>query len=395
MTPFGSSPADRDHERAGAVSRARARAPLTPGGALAPRRSNTIRPDPPMTRPITIATVYQPCRPGELPLLDMAAIRWLRISQHLARLKFRVDVIADTPARSAQRSDNLRFVRPSEFHPADYDVVKTLFHLGYETLSAAGGGMHPFIISKLGSVVGAEDGIPGVHFLGEKRQRLYETQVQIQQHSRYVTVLTSQSKALWESEFGVDAEIPPSNSNPYWEFAEKIAVYIGNLYAGAQKQVNLLWQRRLNALGRLLKRRGIRLCVIGPGEIEELDPTAVTYLGAVENDRIWDYHYFADVGIVLAQGDVQHNESSKIYYYLRAGLPVVSETPVPNNAVIRESGLGLIAAYGDDRMMVEMIEDAIHRKWPREEAITYVLEHHTWEKRAQLYADVIHRARGS
>jgi hypothetical protein len=118
-------------------------------------------------------------------------------------------------------------------------------------------------------------------------------------------------------------------------------------------------------------------------------------LGIVDNDRIWDYQYFADVGIVLAQGDVQHNESSKIYYYLRSGLPVVSEQPIPNNHVIVESGLGLISDYGDDRMMAEMIEEAVHRAWPREAAIAYMLEHHTWERRAQVYADLLGEAFGA
>ena len=36
---------------------------------------------------------------------------------------------------------------------SDYDVVKTLFHVGFQTLADRGGGDHPFIISKLGSVV--------------------------------------------------------------------------------------------------------------------------------------------------------------------------------------------------------------------------------------------------
>ena len=120
----------------------------------------------------------------------------------------------------------------------------------------------------------------------------------------------------------------------------------------------------------------------------------MTYLGAVENERVWDYNYIAHVGVVLAQGEVQHNESSKIYYYLRSGLPVVSESSVPNNFLIRESGLGLIADYGDDRMMAELIETAIHAQWPRKEATAYMLENHTWEKRAQVYADIIHGALG-
>jgi glycosyltransferase involved in cell wall biosynthesis len=359
----------------------------------------------PAEKAISIATIYRRFPPGEFPLSHMAPIRWLRMSEQLARLGFRVDIISDAIGQAHPDLPNLRWVPCSRFVPTEYDVIKTLFHRGYDALVAANGENHPFIISKLGSVVGAVDGVSGVHFLGEERRDLYRTQQRIAKHSKYVTVLTEESKQLWEVEFGrrgnilmvptgVDAQIPLPENNPYVEFDEKIALYVGTLYRKAQRHINLLWQRRLNAVGWQLKRSGIRLCLIGPGLTDELDPEAVTCLGVVDNDRIWDYQHFADVGIVLAQGEVQHNESSKIYYYLRSGLPVVSEQPVPNNHVIREAGLGLISDYGDDRMMADMIEEAVHREWPREAAIAYVLERHTWERRAQVYAELLHGAFG-
>jgi glycosyltransferase involved in cell wall biosynthesis len=188
---------------------------------------------------------------------------------------------------------------------------------------------------------------------------------------------------------GVDRKIPPPRKNPFAGFNEKIAVCIGHIYQKEQKEVNLDWQRRLNRLGELLKRRNIRLCFIGSGETEELDEDAVTYLGRVPNEEIWDYQYFADVGIVFAQGNIQHNESSKIYYYLRTGLPIVSEAPVPNNYLIRDAGVGLVVDYADDAMMVDAIEEAAYRQWNREEAIRYVLDHHTWDHRAAVYEQAI------
>jgi hypothetical protein len=145
----------------------------------------------------------------------------------------------------------------------------------------------------------------------------------------------------------------------------------------------------LNGLGGRLKRKKIRLCFVGMGDVNQLDPEAVTYLGTVENDRIWDYHYFADVGIVLAQGLIQHNESSKIYYYLRAGLPVVSEDAIHNNNLIREASCGLIARYGDEDMMADLVETAVYRKWAKEEAARYMVENHTWDHRARVYDRLI------
>ena len=138
-----------------------------------------------------------------------------------------------------------------------------------------------------------------------------------------------------------------------------------------------------------MRKKGIRLCLIGTGNAEGLDEKNVTYLGAVEYDRIWDYHYFANAAIVLGQGRVQHNESSKIYYYLRTGLPVVSESSIPNNYLIVDADLGFIANYGDDHQMTEMVEGAINRKWDREHAMRYILENHTWTRRGRIYGEVI------
>ncbi len=256
------------------------------------------------------------------------------------------------------------------------------------------------MISKLGSVVGPTDNTEGVYFFGEERRTLSEIQGRIDRTSKYVTILTDQSRLLWETQFGnkgnvlmvptgVDRHVPPPRQNPYKEFDdEKIAVYVGNIYATTQRKVNVLWQQRLNSLGRELRKRSVRLCLVGPGRTDRLDPSLVTYMGSVENDKVWDYHHFADVGIVFAQGQVQHNESSKIYYYLRAGLPVVSEEPVPNNWLIGETKLGLIAAYGDEGGMAERIEDAAHTKWDREEAMGYMVANHSWDARAQVYAEL-------
>lgn len=295
---------------------------------------------------------------------------------------------------------HLRYLPLNEVDWNRYDVIKTLFHGGFDCLDNAGGGHHPFIISKMGSVVGRSDQTEGVHFFGQERSRLFETQAKINRQSRYITILTKQSRQLWESEHGrtsnlllvptgVDREIPAPGENPYGSPKEKIAAYIGNLYANCQPEINLLWQTRLNSLGHLLKQKGIRLFLVGPGDTDRLDPEAVTNLGPVDGRRMWDYQYFADVGIVLAQGHVQHNESSKIYYYLRTGLPVVSEAPVPNNHIIQEADLGFISDYADDRMMADMVEAAIFRKWDRDSAVNYMLENHTWDKRSQVYDRLI------
>lgn len=349
---------------------------------------------------IRIATVYKRDFYRKFTPCNMDLVRWLRISESLSNLGYKVDMIVNTGQGLTQINPNLRYVPYSMVDWEEYDILKTLFHRGFESLCSEKVEDHPFIISKLGSVVGSNENIEGVHFYNEERKDLYETQEKIDKKSKYITVLTEPSKVLWENEFGrnnnllmiptgVDGNIPQPHNNPYSDFNQKIAVYIGNIYSDMQKEINLRWQNRLNSLGRLLKKKNIRLCFVGSGNVDTLNPDFVTYLGSVENDAVWDYQIFADVGIILAQGNKQDNESSKLYYYLRTGLPVVSEDPVPNNYLINETNLGFIARYKDDRMMAEMIEEAIYKKWEKKEAVRYIIKDHTWDKRAQVYDMII------
>src|SRR5690606_15670005 len=83
----------------------------------------------------------------------------------------------------------------------DYDVVKTPFHRGFETLERHGGAGHPRIVAKLGSVVDREDR-PGVYFYGARRRALFAVQERIAARSRAVTVLTEPSRARWQRCFG-------------------------------------------------------------------------------------------------------------------------------------------------------------------------------------------------
>lgn len=351
-------------------------------------------------RALRIATVYKRDVFSRFAPAKMSTIRWLRMSEGLAALGHRVDMIMNGNGLGHAANPNLRSVPFAHVDWNRYDVIKTLFHSGFESLCEEGGGSHPFIISKLGSVVGSHDDTDGVYFFNHEREHLYKIQERIRERSRYVTLLTAASRRLWENLFGstdnllhvptgVDREIPAAHDNPYKRFSEPIVVYAGNIYGETQPEMNKVWQDRLNGVGSLLRQRGIRLCFVGTGRVDRLDPAAVTVMPEVDNREVWDYQHFANVGLVLAQGQTQHNESSKLYYYLRAGLPVVSEAPVPNNFLIHTTGMGYVADYGDDRILVDMVESAIHREWPRREGIQYVVKNHSWDQRVETYDEVI------
>src|SRR5262249_54965122 len=140
---------------------------------------------------------------------------------------------------------------------------------------------------------------------------------------------------------------------------------------------------------------GIRLYLLGIGDVRRLEPAHVTYLGAVSYPESWDYMHFAHVGVVVSAGPFMHNnESTKIYHYLRAGLPMVSESGFPNDYVVRQAGLGYVVEGGDMRRLAEQVERALNQAWNRERAVQYILEHHTWDKRAQVYDRIIRQAYG-
>src|SRR5690349_10816216 len=129
-----------------------------------------------------IVTVYTAQR-RRFRTTDMSHIRWLKISEALARLGHRVDMATNEPrlfggGRAVALGHNLRRVPLARVRWSEYDVVKTLSHIGFETLEHDGGSGHSFISSKLGSAVGAR-AQPEVYFFGEERSRKFEVQQRI------------------------------------------------------------------------------------------------------------------------------------------------------------------------------------------------------------------------
>jgi hypothetical protein len=347
-----------------------------------------------------IVTVYNSWRRRFEPS-DMSYIRWLKISEALARRGHQVDMATNELSWWTRRSpivvsENLRRVPLPSVKWNGYDVVKTLFHVGFNTLEAYGGDKHPFIISKLGSVVASRD-LEGIYFYGKSRHQLYLTQQKISHASRYITLLSQPAKELWRECFdgnqeilivqgGVDADIPPPLLDPYPARKGPRCIFAGHVYTRhSQPEANTILITKLNKLGRLLAARGGRLYMLGSGDVRRLDKDCVSYLGTAPYPKSWDYLYFADVGVVVSAGIHHNNESSKIYHYLRAGLPVVSEAGFPNDNVVSEAGLGFVTENGNLELMADNIATAARRSWDRAYAVNYILGHHTWDKRVELY----------
>jgi glycosyltransferase involved in cell wall biosynthesis len=357
-----------------------------------------------------IVTVYSP-ELRSRPAVEMGYIRWHRMSAALASLGHTVDIASAELRRRVFRTiepvaPNLRIVPISQVRWREYDAVKTHYHHGFQTLERYGGADHEFLIAHLGSVVGPAD-MEGIFFYGRRREELYRVQERIDRASRYVSLLSAPAECLWRSCFqtarkvllvpgAASAEIPAPRRSPYPLDGRSPCVVAGSFFnrkRSSQPEAHRTVASKLNRLGALLDARGARLYVVGTGDQRSLNPRYVTYCGAVPYEDCWDYLHFAAVGIALTSGGHQHNnESTRIYYYLRAGLPVVSEAGFPNDNVVLESGVGHVVENGALDAMAERIVEAAHTSWDRERAIRYILDNHTWEKRAEIYDRILRGA---
>jgi glycosyltransferase involved in cell wall biosynthesis len=348
--------------------------------------------------------------------VEMSCIRWLKISEALSRLGHQVDIAVSNTASgqrwwrkasSVSMGPNLSRVPLSSVRWSDYDVVKTSHNVGFETLERFGGQHHPFIISSLASVVAPEQ-MDGIYFYGKIRERLYATQEQVNRTSKYVSLRGQPAADLWKACFGrtenvlivpgaADSQVPPPSTDPFPKDGRPRCIFAGNIYTKhTQPEAHRALVDKLNRLGKHLSGHGARLYMFGVGDARHLDKQHVTYLGIIPYEKTWDYLYFADVGCVVAYGSWLHNnESTKIYSYLRVGLPVVSEAGFPNDHILGEARLGFTVENGNMELMADKIVQASQTDWDRNYAIQYILRNHTWDKRIQAYDDLIRRELGS
>jgi glycosyltransferase involved in cell wall biosynthesis len=127
-----------------------------------------------------------------------------------------------------------------------------------------------------------------------------------------------------------------------------------------------------------------------PGEI--LDPRLVHIHPAVDETEAWQYILHAHAGLALAPGgEAFESELAKIYYYLRGGLPVVTESSVLNRFLIDETGHGAVAAYGNIQELAEKIMATLELPSRNSRVMNYMAETHSWRRRAEIYLDALHR----
>lgn len=93
----------------------------------------------------------------------------------------------------------------------------------------------------------------------------------------------------------------------------------------------------------------------------------------------------------LCHSFMHKNESSELYHYLRAGLPVITDSGFPNDYVVRDTGCGSVVQSGNMRALADAVLSAGRTNRDRDFAIRYIPDNQTWDKRVAGYDQVLRR----
>jgi hypothetical protein len=120
-------------------------------------------------------------------------------------------------------------------------------------------------------------------------------------------------------------------------------------------------------------------------------PSEVIDHGEMDQDRVWDYLRYADMGVAIATNSHPFdNDVSKVLNYLRAGLPTLSEEPILNNELILRTGLGATFHFNDMDHMESQARYLLNQKDlpERSKVMEFMATHHSWRQRVQTYVDL-------
>lgn len=270
-----------------------------------------------------------------------------------------------------------------------YDLVKTSYHFSLELVGEYQGPL----VSRVVRVVDGR--------LPERdeafRERLLKCQEIIRLRAAALVLNNRENEDRWHRLYGnaprvalvptgCPAHIPIARCNPY-PLNEKVALFLGSI---AAPRIAAL----LNEAARRLKDRcrihlvGLnKACLYGSPEECTLDPLIVDH-GELPENEVWDYICHAHVGLAFATGPhAFDNDVSKILNYLRGGLPVLSEEPILNNELIRQTGYGKTFSYGDANELASAAKDLLEsaplekRSW----VMNFMVTQHSWDHRVEAY----------
>jgi glycosyltransferase involved in cell wall biosynthesis len=273
--------------------------------------------------------------------------------------------------------------------PNVYDLIKTSYH---DSIMLIGGFRGP-VVSRIVRVV--DERLPERD--DAARERLLLCQEMIKKRAAALVLNNKENRERWINLYGSQppitlvptgcpSEIPKPRSNPFLS-GERAILFLGSL--ASPRMVSMLNKaaRMLSDLGRIHLVGLNKACMYGGGKDCALDPLIEDH-GELPEDAIWDYIRYASIGLAFATGPhAFDNDISKILNYLRGGLPVLSEEPIVNNDLIRQTGFGKIFRFDDINDMAKKARELIKEEYEgdREAVMRFMAQEHSWDKRVEVY----------
>ncbi len=318
--------------------------------------------------------------------------RLTALAAGLAARGVQADVLApvERPARLAAASGRRVAVRPlARAWDGRYDLLKTCYHPGIDLVAGFPGP----VVCRLVRVV--DESRPARD--GPRRARLLAWQQKIHARAWAVAFNNQQNLARWQRLYGWERpavltptgcpeEIPPKGPDPYGQGPPAV-LFLGSL--AAPRMVH-----RLNELAEAL--RGVAsVHLVGLnksglyGAPVRLSPLVVDH-GPQGGPRMWDFVAHAKLGLALAASPEEFdNDSSKVCFYLRGGLPVLYEEPILQGRLVAELGMGLGFPLGETARMVQAARRLLAQDTcNRQEAMRHMAREHAWGRRVDTYLEL-------
>jgi glycosyltransferase involved in cell wall biosynthesis len=277
----------------------------------------------------------------------------------------------------------------------EYDWVKTSYHDSIELIDAYKGP----VVSRIVRVVDEK--------LPERdepfREKLLRRQALISERAEVIALNNKENADRWRQIYGerqkiilvptgCPSEIPPARINPL-QSHEPAVLFLGSLAAERMARLLNATAQGLAGIARVHLVGRNKTLMYGANSACILDSSIVNH-GELPESEVWDFIRNAKVGLAFATGPHPFdNDVSKILNYLRGGLPVVSEDPILNNELIRETGHGRTFNFNDKEGLISGIIELLENPYDaaKEAVMLHMIKEHSWRRRVQTYIDLFSR----
>lgn len=326
--------------------------------------------------------------------VGMDIIRWTSLSKALSDTGCMVDMITALGQDTWQLSPRLRVIPIRKARWERYDCIKSCYQQTIQYIPP-----HKCIIARLARVIGPDACSRDNRHLDE----LLCGQEEIGRRARIVLVNDELNRQRWIRFYGTSQSVdllptgcpdvvPRMPASPFVE-NRQIAIFMGTI---SNRRIVVM----LNNIGRLLKKRGWQLVVVGTNKTAyycsrhyDIDNNACVVIPSVPLDLSWQYLKHANVGLAIAPGPLAfENETSKLYYYLRVGLPVACEERISNADLVTDVKWGSVFSYGDAQSAADVILSLGRRRFSqqsRNAMIRRLICNHSWSARARTLKTII------